>query len=97
MEFRKYSAGDFVIRHKIIEKSQNQTPKKHFDKDISFAYLNESGREIFVRIFEEKLNTTIKYKNIGSVSYRRLIRIECYKLYKHFLSEEPYKPFVSDW
>ena len=77
--------------------NKNQITEKHFDKDISFAYLNESGREIFVRSFEEKLNTTIKYKNIGSVSYRRLIRIECYKLYKHFLGEEPYKPFVSDW
>jgi|GEM_PF-2859893 hypothetical protein len=35
------------MKYKIIDKSQ------------SFAYLNESGREIFVRRFEEDLNKTI--------------------------------------
>ncbi|MFP3206586.1 MAG: hypothetical protein RXQ72_03540 [Hydrogenobaculum sp.] len=39
------------MKYKIIDKSQ------------SFAYLNESGREIFVRRFEEDLNKTIAYKD----------------------------------
>ncbi|GAB6078503.1 type I-B CRISPR-associated endonuclease Cas1b [Hydrogenobaculum acidophilum] len=79
----------------LINKSQIQL--KHFDEDLEYTYLNEKGREIFIKEYEDKLNTTIKYKNLGSVSYRKLIRLECYKLYKHFLEEETYYPFISSW
>ncbi len=79
----------------LLNKSQIQI--KHFEKDIDYAYLNEKGKQIFISEFENKLKTTIKYKNLGEVSYRRLIRVECYKLYKHFLEEENYKPFTSEW
>ncbi|WP_028949867.1 type I-B CRISPR-associated endonuclease Cas1b [Sulfurihydrogenibium subterraneum] len=70
---------------------------EHFEEDVEFSYLNEKGKQIFIKDFEEKLFTTIKYKNLGNVSYRRLIRLECYKLYKHFLDEEIYKPFIAEW
>ena len=66
----------------------------HFLSELNACYLNEEGTKIFVKSFEEKLNSTIIYKNIGKVSYKRLIRIECYKLYKHFIGEEIYQPFV---
>jgi len=79
----------------LINKKQIQI--KHFDEDIEFSYLNEKGKQIFIEAFEEKINTTIKYKNLGNVSYRKLIRLECYKLYKHFLREEIYKPFIHSW
>ena len=64
--------------------NKRQLDEKHFIKNIGFSHLTE-------------INTTIKYRNIGKVSYRRLLRLECYKLYKHFLGEEVYKPFTSDW
>jgi len=70
---------------------------KHFEEEVGHSYLNEKGRTIFIREFEEKLKTTIKHKNLGKVSYRKLIRLECYKLYKHFLGEEVYIPFVGEW
>lgn len=70
---------------------------KHFDSDVGYSYLTDVGRNIFVKAFEEKLNTTIKYRNLGNVSYRKLIRIECYKLYKHFMEEEDYTPFFGEW
>lgn len=76
--------------------NKGQIKIEHFDEDIEFSYLNEKGRQIFIKAFEEKLFTTIKYKNLGNVSYRKLIRIECYKLYKHFLDEEIYKPFIAE-
>ncbi len=79
----------------LINKKQIQL--KHFEESIEYTYLNEKGRQIFISAFEEKLNTTIKYKNLGKVSYRKLIRLECYKLYKHFLREEIYKPYISNW
>jgi CRISPR-associated protein Cas1 len=79
----------------LINKGQIQL--KHFDPDIDYSYLNEKGKQIFIKAFEERLATSIKYKNLGKVSYRKLIRLECYKLYKHFLEEEIYKPFVANW
>ena len=79
----------------LINKRQIQL--KHFEETIDYTYLNEKGKQIFIKAFEEKLNTTIKYKNLGKVSYRKLIRLECYKLYKHFLKEEIYRPYVSNW
>ncbi|WP_029522387.1 type I-B CRISPR-associated endonuclease Cas1b [Persephonella sp. KM09-Lau-8] len=77
--------------------NKNQIQLKHFEEDIDYTYLNEKGKQIFIQAFEEKLATTIKYKNLGKVSYKKLIRLECYKLYKHFFGEEIYKPFVAGW
>ncbi len=77
--------------------NKNQIQLKHFEEDIDYTYLNEKGKQIFIKAYEEKLATTIKYKNLGKVSYRKLIRLECYKLYKHFFGEDIYKPFVASW
>ena len=77
--------------------NRKQISLKHFDKDVGYTYLNEQGRKIFVQAYEEKLQTTIKRPVIGKVSYKRLLRLECYKLYKHFMLEDLYKPFVSEW
>jgi len=77
--------------------NKKQIKLKHFEEEVGYSYLNEQGRKIFVAEFEEKLRTTLKHKNLGKVSYRKLIRLECYKLYKHFLEEEVYMPFVGSW
>jgi len=46
----------------------------------------------------EKLNATLMYKPLGrEVSYRRLIRLELYKLEKHLMGEQEYKPYVASW
>jgi len=74
--------------------NKGQLNLNHFLSELNACYLNEEGIKIFVKSFEDKLNSTIIYKNIGKVSYRRLIRIECYKLYKHFIGEEIYKAFL---
>jgi len=72
--------------------------KKDFEKTIDYTMLKEKGRKIFIQEFENKLNTTIKLKKLNKkVSYKRLIRIECYKLYKHFTGEEEYSPFIGEW
>ena len=77
--------------------NRGQIQLKHFEEEVGFSYLNERGRAIFVKEYEDKLSTTIKHKNLGKVSYRKLIRLECYKLYKHFMGEEVYVPFVGEW
>jgi len=69
-----------------------------FDQKLGGLYLKESGRKVFIEKFEERLSTTIKHRKIGKdVSYRRLIRLELYKIEKHLMGEEQYEPFVSEW
>jgi CRISPR-associated protein Cas1 len=68
---------------------------KHFEEDIGKTYLNSEGRRIFVKHFEEKLSTTFKHRKLGKVSYKRLLKLECYKLYKHLLEEQTYQPFAG--
>ncbi|UZJ40972.1 type I-B CRISPR-associated endonuclease Cas1b [Prosthecochloris sp. SCSIO W1101] len=71
---------------------------KHFTTALNFCHLNDAGRKIVVKEFEERMRTTIKHRGLGrNVSYRRLIRLECYKLIKHLIGEEPYRAFRSWW
>ncbi len=71
---------------------------KHFVKELGGILLNESGRRKFIERFEEKLRQTIKHTGLNrKVSYRRLIRMECYKLEKHLMGDKKYKPFRMRW
>jgi len=78
--------------------NKKQIQEKHFTKELNFCHLNEEGRKIYLKEFDDKLKTTIKHRNLKkSVSYRHLIRLECYKLIKHILGEKEYKPFKIWW
>lgn len=67
---------------------------EHFDKKMKYCYLNEEGRKIFARAFDEKLCDTFKHKRLGrKISYRYLARMEAYKLIKHLFEGEPYVGF----
>jgi len=81
---------------KVLNKKEIQ--EKHFDKKLNRCLLNESGKKIFVKAFEERLNETIQHRTLNrSVSYKHLIKLECYKLSKHLLGMEEYKPFKMWW
>ena len=80
----------------VLNKKQIQ--EKHFTKELNYCHLNEEGRKIYLKEFDDKLKTTIKHRNLKkSVSYRHLIRLECYKLIKHILGEKEYQPFKIWW
>ncbi|NOU45914.1 MAG: type I-B CRISPR-associated endonuclease Cas1 [Bacteroidales bacterium] len=69
-----------------------------FDLKINKVLLKEKGKKTFVTGFENKLSETIQHRKLGkSVSYRYLIRLECYKLIKHLMEIEEYKPFKMWW
>ncbi len=71
---------------------------KDFDKDLNFSYLNEKGRKKFLKAYEERLAKTVKHRKLKrKVSYRQLIRLECYKLIKHLIGDDIYKPFKAWW
>jgi CRISPR-associated protein Cas1 len=44
------------------------------------------------------MDTTIKHRKLNrKVSYRMFIRLECYKLIKHLIDDERYKPLKAWW
>lgn len=78
--------------------SKKMVTKEDFEEDAEGLLLKEKGKKVFVQEFEDKLATTIKHRTLSNnVSYRRLIRLELYKLEKHLIEEEQYKPFIAQW
>jgi len=72
--------------------------ENNFMEELNKVYLNEKGKELFIREFEDKLKSTIKHSKLKkNVSYRRLVRMELYKIEKHLMDEEYYEPFVARW
>lgn len=70
----------------------------HFDQKLNSCLLNDAGKKIFITALEERMNETIRHRSLNrEVSYRHLIRLECYKLIKHLLGIEEYKPFKMYW
>lgn len=89
-----------LIVDPIIFKLVNDSMIKmeDFDEDIGYCYLTATGRRKFVEEFDKKLSTTIKHRRLKrKVSYKTIIRLECYKLIKHFLGDEDYVPFKAWW
>ena len=71
---------------------------KDFEKQKGGLIMSESARKHFVEAYDERLRTIIKTRQgKRPVSYRRLIRMELYKLEKHFLGERNYQAFVAQW
>ncbi|WP_148373027.1 type I-B CRISPR-associated endonuclease Cas1b [Bacteroides bouchesdurhonensis] len=78
--------------------NRKEIQEKHFDKKMNKCLLNVSGKKIFVKAIEERLEETIQHRSLGrKVSYRHLVKLECYKLAKHILGIEEYKPFKMYW
>ena len=72
---------------------------QHFDFIDHACFLSESGRKIFIKAWEERLQQSIEHRSLNrKVSYRHLVRLECYKVAKHLLGmESTYKPFKTWW
>ena len=80
-----------MVNKKIIQAN-------HFEKAAGGIHLNEKGKEIVLRAWQERIETTIEHPRLKrNVSYRGLVRMEVYKVQKHVLGDEEYSPFVSRW
>ena len=89
-----------VIVDRIILKlvNKNMLDDGCFRGEIGDMLLSEKGKKIFLAEYNAKLGTTIKHKGLKrNVSYKRLIRLELYKLAKHVLGDAEYKPLVMWW
>ena len=78
--------------------NKKKLKEEDFRNDLNKCLLNEEGKKKFLNRYEDTLKRTIKHKGLNrKVSYKRLIRLECYKLIKHVLGTKEYKPFVIWW
>ncbi|MBI9035798.1 MAG: type I-B CRISPR-associated endonuclease Cas1 [Bacteroidales bacterium] len=81
---------------KVLNKKEIQ--EKDFEQKMNRVILKEKGKMKFLKAFEERLQETIKHRSLNrSVSYKHLMKLECYKLQKHLLGIEGYKPFKVYW
>ena len=84
------------IIFKLINK--NMITLKDFIIEDELCYLNEIGKKKFIKEYENKLMTTIKHRTLNrKVSYRTLIKLECYKLIKYLIENEEYKGLKAWW
>src|SRR3989344_4633165 len=78
--------------------NRQQIKPEHFDKKLNYCYLNKEGRMIFLKEYDAKLKTTLRYPGINrNVSYKYMLRLECYKLIKTFLEGKIYNAFKIYW
>jgi CRISPR-associated protein Cas1 len=78
--------------------NKRQLKASDFRKELNACIIKDSARKTFVQAFEEKLNETFRHRKLSrNVSYKHLIKLECYKLQKHLLGMEEYKPFRMLW
>ncbi|MFA5512080.1 MAG: type I-B CRISPR-associated endonuclease Cas1b [Candidatus Kapaibacterium sp.] len=89
-----------LLADRIIFKMLNnhQLHTNDFESKLNGCYLKEKGRKEFIKEYDEKLKTTIKHRKLNKeVTYRRIIRLECYKLIKHLIGDTEYEPFKIWW
>lgn len=80
----------------VLNKKQIQA--NDFRQDTNRCILKDSAKKVFVQAFDERLKETFKHRTLGrNVSYKHLVKLECYKLSKHILGIETYKPFKMMW
>jgi CRISPR-associated protein Cas1 len=78
--------------------NKKQLQSSDFDRQVNSCLLKPNSRKTVVKAWEEKLTETIKHRTLGRhVSYKHLVKLECYKLSKHLLGMEEYKPFKAWW
>ncbi|MEO1261172.1 MAG: type I-B CRISPR-associated endonuclease Cas1b [Bacteroidota bacterium] len=90
-----------VLVDRLIFKlcNRRELREQHFDLVAEACFLSDSGRRVFVKAWEERLQQSIHHRKLGrAVSYRHLVRLECYKLAKYLLGmEKEFRPFRAWW
>jgi CRISPR-associated protein Cas1 len=78
--------------------NKNIIKPQHFEKKLDGVVLNQKGKQLLIQEMDNRLRTTLKHRKLNRhVSYRQIIRLELYKIQKHLMGEQEYKPFVTSW
>jgi len=92
--FRPVLVDRLIFR--VLNKREIQA--KDFEFKNGGCLLKESGRRVFVRGWDERVNETIHIPALKrNVSYKYLVRQECHKLANHILGKGQYEPFKARW
>ncbi len=89
-----------ILVDRVIFKLVNKQmiKEKDFDRQLNRCLMKDSGKKTFIQAYEQRLSETIQHRTLKKkVSYGHLIKLECYKLIKDILGEQPYKPFKIWW
>jgi len=105
--FRRFSLNldvADVFKPAIVDRTifsminRSELKDSFFMKEVGGIFLTDRGRAHFLSRFEQKLSSTIRLRESKrKVSYRRLIRIELYKIERHLMEDKPYEPFTMRW
>ncbi|MBF4693996.1 type I-B CRISPR-associated endonuclease Cas1b [Fusibacter ferrireducens] len=78
--------------------NKKQITSDDFESSSNGLYLKDFGRKIILKEYDSRLERTIMHRDLGrEVSYRYLIRLECYKLIKDIIGEKKYQGFKIWW
>nr|WP_300006012.1 type I-B CRISPR-associated endonuclease Cas1b [Tissierella sp.] len=78
--------------------NKNQITENDFERESNFLYLKEEGKKKILMEYDKRLERIISHRDLGrDVSYRYLIRLECYKLIKDIIGEDEYTGFEIWW
>lgn len=78
--------------------NRQQIAADDFREEVGACLLNDDGRKVYTKAFEEMLEETVEHPNLNrKVSYQYLLRLEAYKLKKHLVAGEAYEPFKRWW
>lgn len=89
-----------ILVDRVIFKVLNKKmlSEKDFDLKLNRVHIKDSGKKKFIEAWESRLSETIQHRDLKkSVSYKHLIKLECYKLAKHLLGMEEYSGFKIWW
>lgn len=77
---------------------RKQIQADDFEPESGGLMMSEKARKAYLEAIDKRMQTTIHHRSIGKqVSYRRLIRLELYKIEKHIMEEKVYEPFIARW
>ena len=79
--------------------NRKELKPQHFEQKLGGCFLKDSGRKIFIQAYEERLKDTIQHRVLKKkVSYKHLVKLECYKIAKYILKiEDSYQGFKIWW
>ena len=89
-----------IIVDRVIFKVLNKgiLKQKDFDIKLNKVVLKASAKKKYIEAFEKRLEETIEHRVLKrKISYKHLIKLECYKLQKDLLKIQDYKPFKIWW
>lgn len=78
--------------------NRQQVTEKDFSKELNFCQMTEKAVKTITREYDDTLKTVIHHPGLKKqVSYRRLIRLDAYRLIKHLLGDETYEATKMWW